>query len=136
MFGSFPSFQGMDFLTWTFQDVSVFFQMAGISPTQDQVNRFLHYLLSAEPDQCSDRYRHETRRYYRVLDEQLQECGGQNIIGDRCTIADLATLPFVHTIGNWSPRSHRILACTHMRHRVFWIEQTLAGSNVGAACCV
>ena len=99
----------MKFLTWTFQDVSIFFQMAGMSPMQNQVNHFLRYLLSAEPDQyLEDRCRDETRRHYRVLDEHLQECGGQNITGDRCTIAELATFLLVHSICNWSPRSFTV----------------------------
>lgn len=37
-----------------------------------------------------DRYQNETRRLYRVMDTQLSKSTSGYLVGDRCTIADIA----------------------------------------------
>lgn len=78
--------------------------MGGIGPMQGQVNHFFRYLLSTEPEQYSkDRYRNETRRLWRVVDKHLAESGSQYLVGDKCTIADIALSPWAKIIGEMLP---------------------------------
>ncbi|KIV92972.1 hypothetical protein PV10_04222 [Exophiala mesophila] len=73
----------------------LFFQMGGVGPMQGQVNHFVRYLLSSEPEKYSkDRYSNETRRLWRVVDKHLAESGSRYIVGDKCTIADIALSPW------------------------------------------
>ncbi|KEF58647.1 glutathione S-transferase [Exophiala aquamarina CBS 119918] len=69
----------------------LFFQNAGIGPMQGQANHFVRYCLSSEPEQYSkDRYVNETRRLYRTLNKHLQDSQSKYLVGDKCTIADIA----------------------------------------------
>ena len=67
------------------------FQMGGIGPMQGQANVFFRYfpekLLGA-----IDRYQHETRRLYEVLDTRLQT---EAFLAGEYSIADIATYPWV-----------------------------------------
>lgn len=77
---------------------------------QGQVNHFFRYLLSTEPEQYSkDRYRNEARRLWRVVDKHLAESGSQYLVGDRCTIADIALSPWAKIIGEMLPRKPRVM---------------------------
>lgn len=67
----------------------LFFQNAGVGPMQGQANHFSRY--APEKIQYGiDRYRNETKRLYSTLDKHLAEKGTEYIVGDRCTIADIA----------------------------------------------
>ncbi len=67
---------------------------------QGQVNHFNHYHFSKESEQYSkDRYTNETRRLYRVLDKHLQESRSKFLVGDKLTVADLATFPWANILG-------------------------------------
>jgi GST-like protein len=73
------------------------FQMGGIGPMQGQANVFFRYF----PEKLQgpiDRYQHETRRLYEVLDRRLDEA--EYLAGDY-SIADIATYPWVHS-HDWS----------------------------------
>ncbi|SDP24682.1 glutathione S-transferase family protein [Pseudomonas jinjuensis] len=73
------------------------FQMGGVGPMQGQANVFFRYF----PEQLQgaiDRYQHETRRLYEVLDSRLGEV--EYLAGDY-SIADIATFPWVR-IHDWS----------------------------------
>ncbi|MCY1273593.1 Disulfide-bond oxidoreductase YfcG [compost metagenome] len=73
------------------------FQMGGVGPMQGQANVFFRYF----PEQLQgaiDRYQHETRRLYEVLDTRLGEV--EYLAGDY-SIADIATFPWVR-IHDWS----------------------------------
>ena len=48
-----------------------------------------------------DRYRNETRRLYRVLDTHLAQSTSGYLVGDRCTIADIAHWGWI-TAAAWS----------------------------------
>lgn len=67
------------------------FQMGGVGPMQGQANVFFRYF----PEKLQgpiDRYQHETRRLYEVLDTRLGEA--EYLAGDY-SIADIATYPWV-----------------------------------------
>lgn len=67
------------------------FQMGGIGPMQGQANVFFRYF----PEKLQgpiDRYQHETRRLYEVLDRRLGEA---EYLADDYSIADIASYPWV-----------------------------------------
>lgn len=67
------------------------FQMGGLGPMQGQANVFYRYL----PEKIQvgiERYQHETRRLYEVLDTRL--AASEYLAGDY-SIADIATFPWV-----------------------------------------
>ncbi|MVW75815.1 glutathione S-transferase family protein [Pseudomonas xionganensis] len=73
------------------------FQMGGVGPMQGQANVFYRYF----PEKLQgpiDRYQHETRRLYEVLDGRLGEA--EFLAGDY-SIADIATYPWVR-IHDWA----------------------------------
>lgn len=73
------------------------FQMGGVGPMQGQANVFYRYF----PEKLQgpiDRYQHETRRLYEVLNSRLGEA--QYLAGDY-SIADIATYPWVR-IHDWA----------------------------------
>jgi len=67
----------------------LFFLNAGVGPMQGQSNHFSRY--APEHIQYGvDRYKNETRRLYGVLDKQLESSKSGYLVGDKCTIADIA----------------------------------------------
>lgn len=73
------------------------FQMGGIGPMQGQANVFFRY-FPEKLQGAIDRYQHETRRLYEVLDTRLQAV--KFLAGDY-SIADIATFPWVRS-HEWS----------------------------------
>ncbi len=67
------------------------FQMGGIGPMQGQANVFFRY-FPEKLQGAIDRYQHETRRLYEVLNTRLQAV--EFLAGDY-SIADIATYPWV-----------------------------------------
>ncbi|MGA8262722.1 MAG: glutathione S-transferase family protein [Arenicellales bacterium] len=67
------------------------FQMGGVGPMQGQANVFSRYAPLKLP-WAIDRYRKETRRLYKVLDQQLAR---NPYIAGSLSIADFATFPWV-----------------------------------------
>lgn len=67
------------------------FQMGGIGPMQGQANVFTRY-FPEKLQGAIDRYQHETRRLYEVLDSRLQSV---EFLADAFSIADIATYPWV-----------------------------------------
>lgn len=58
---------------------------------QGQASHFVRYNLSDLPEQYSkDRYINETRRLYRTLDKHFSDAQTDYLVGDKCTIADIA----------------------------------------------
>ncbi len=73
------------------------FQMGGVGPMQGQANVFYRYF----PEKLQgpiDRYQHETRRLYEVLDGRLGEA---EFLAGNYSIADIATYPWVR-IHDWA----------------------------------
>lgn len=48
-----------------------------------------------------DRYKNETRRLYRVMDQHLQKSSSGYLVGDRCTIADISCWGWVAAAGEF-----------------------------------
>ncbi|KAI1342154.1 glutathione S-transferase GstA [Xylariaceae sp. FL0016] len=64
-------------------------QMGGLGPMQGQLNHFNRY--APEKIQYGiERYKGETRRLYRTMDDHLKKSTSGYLVGDRCTIADIA----------------------------------------------
>ncbi|KAM0511794.1 hypothetical protein ACHAPE_009470 [Trichoderma viride] len=76
----------------------LFFQNAGVGPMQGQANHFIRYSLASEPiPYAIDRYKNETRRLYRTVDNRLAQSGYDYLVGDKCTIADIALWCWVNS---------------------------------------
>jgi GST-like protein len=73
------------------------FQMGGVGPMQGQANVFFRY-FPEKLQGAIDRYQHETRRLYEVLDSRLGEA--EYLAGDY-GIADIATYPWVR-VHDWA----------------------------------
>jgi GST-like protein len=73
------------------------FQMGGIGPMQGQANVFFRY-FPEKLQGAIDRYQHETRRLYEVLDTRLQAV---EFLASEYSIADIATFPWVRGY-DWS----------------------------------
>jgi GST-like protein len=75
----------------------IMFQVGGIGPMQGQANVFYRYLPEKIP-LAIERYQHETRRLYSVLDSQLAD--NQYLAGD-FSIADICNWTWV-SIHDWA----------------------------------
>jgi len=75
----------------------LFFQNAGVGPMQGQANHFTRYAPDIFEYGIS-RYQNETRRLYGVIDKRLATTG-QYLVGDKCTIADIANYGWVASAG-------------------------------------
>lgn len=73
------------------------FQMGGVGPMQGQANVFFRY-FPEKLQGAIDRYQHETRRLYEVLDSRLGDA--EYLAGDY-SIADIATYPWVR-VHDWA----------------------------------
>ena len=79
----------------------LFFQNANIGPIQGQATHFHRYDDGGNHVYSENRYKGETRRLYRVLDSHLESCKSGYLVGDRCTIADIAHLGWI-ALADWS----------------------------------
>jgi glutathione S-transferase len=68
------------------------FQMGGVGPMQGQANVFYRY-FPEKIQPAIDRYQHETRRLYEVLDGRLK---GRDWLADDYSVADIANFTWVH----------------------------------------
>ena len=73
------------------------FQTGGVGPMQGQANVFYRY-FPEKLQSAIDRYQHETRRLYEVLDRRLGEA---EYLAGAYSIADIATYPWVR-IHDWA----------------------------------
>ncbi len=73
------------------------FQMGGVGPMQGQANVFFRYAPEKIPF-AIDRYQHETRRLYEVLDRRL---ANSDFLAGDYGIADIATWSWV-SIAGWA----------------------------------
>jgi len=67
----------------------LFFLNGGVGPMQGQANHFTRY-ASEDIPYGINRYQNETRRLYGVLNTHLEKSTSGYLVGDRCTIADIA----------------------------------------------
>ncbi|CAK7234205.1 Glutathione S-transferase 2 [Sporothrix bragantina] len=80
----------------------LFFQTSGLGPIMGQAMHFTRFAPGTgegTPTPAYDypryRYRTEVNRLFRVLDTALSRSSSGYLVGDRCTIADLALWPWV-----------------------------------------
>ncbi|WP_299787292.1 glutathione S-transferase family protein [uncultured Shewanella sp.] len=90
------------------------FQMGGVGPMMGQANVFYRYFPEKIPA-AIDRYQHESRRLFEVLNNRLAE--NRYLAGDDYSIADMATWPWVRTY-EWSGVD--IKGLTHLQR---WIDE-------------
>lgn len=65
---------------------------------QGQSNHFTRY-APEKIEYGINRYQNETRRLYGVLDKHLKDNNREYLVGDRCTIADIAHFGWVAAAG-------------------------------------
>ncbi len=93
------------------------FQMGGVGPMMGQANVFFRY-FPEKLQPAIDRYQHECRRLFEVLDRRLSEA--RYLAGDELTIADFANWCWVRTY-TWSGVSVDGLA-----HLQRWLDELAA----------
>lgn len=76
----------------------LFFLNAGVGPMQGQANHFNHY-APEKIEYGVNRYVNETRRLYGVLDKRLSESKSGYLVGNKCTIADIAHWGWIAAAG-------------------------------------
>jgi glutathione S-transferase len=76
----------------------LFFLNAGVGPMQGQANHFFRY-APEKIEYGVNRYQNETRRLYGVLDTHLKEGNKEYLVGNKCTIADIAHWGWVAAAG-------------------------------------
>ncbi|KAG9239922.1 putative disulfide bond reductase yfcG [Calycina marina] len=86
--------------TREFYDVNswLFFLNSGVGPMQGQANHFGRY-APEHIEYGVKRYTNETRRLYGVLNTHLEKSTSGYLVGDRCTIADIAHWGWVAAAG-------------------------------------
>jgi GST-like protein len=89
------------------------FQMGGVGPMMGQANVFFRYFPEKIPA-AIQRYQHEGRRLFEVLDGQL---AGREYLCDDYSIADVATWPWVVT-HEWSG-----IEIDGLDHLQAWLER-------------
>jgi len=76
----------------------LFFLNAGVGPMQGQANHFSRY-APEHIEYGVKRYTNETRRLYGVLNTHLEKSTSGYLVGDKCTIADIAHWGWVTSAG-------------------------------------
>lgn len=92
------------------------FQMGNIGPMQGQANVFFRY-FPEKLQRAIDRYQHETRRLYEVLDTRLQTV---EFLAGEYSIADIATYPWVRGY-EWSGVA--VDGLTHLQRWMATLEE-------------
>jgi glutathione S-transferase len=75
--------------------MQLFFLNAGVGPMQGQANHFVRY-APERIEYGMNRYKNETRRLYGVLNTHLEKSTSGYLVGDKCTIADIARTFFLN----------------------------------------
>lgn len=76
----------------------LFYLNAGVGPMQGQANHFTRY-APEHIEYGITRYQNETRRLYGVLEKHLEDSKSDYLVGDKCTIADLAHWGWIAAAG-------------------------------------
>jgi GST-like protein len=99
----------------------VFFQMGGIGPMFGQFGFFFaHGGKSIEDKRPLERYRDETKRLLRVVEDRLQ--GREWIMGAEYTIADIAIFPWIRALSVFY-KADDILGLSELKHIPGWIKR-------------
>ena len=103
--------------------LQLFFLNAGVGPMQGQANHFSRY-APEKIEYGVNRYQNETRRLYKVLDDHLKANGSPYLVGQKCTIADIAHWGWISAAG-WAG-----IAIEEFPHLQAWDERMLARPGV------
>ncbi|NNK78283.1 MAG: glutathione S-transferase family protein [Litoreibacter sp.] len=107
-------------------------QMGGVGPMAGQAHHFLKYAPSMDPPNdlpyAKDRYRNETGRLYRVLNNQLAD--NEFVAGDFFSIADMALWPWV---SGWEGQQQTLEDKPHLAR---WLDLCAARPGVKAGRAV
>ncbi|MEM6636592.1 MAG: glutathione S-transferase N-terminal domain-containing protein [Pseudomonadota bacterium] len=107
-------------------DQWLMWQMGGVGPMAGQNHHFIKYAPQMEPPQvlpyAQNRYRNETGRLYKVLDQQLAE--NEWMAGNFYSIADMATWPWVQ---NWEGQEQTLDDKPNLRR---WLDAVWARDAV------
>ena len=101
----------------------LFFLNAGIGPMQGQANHFYRY-APEKIEYGINRYQNETRRLYGVLEKHLAASKSEYLVGEKCTIADIAHWGWV-TAAGWAG-----VDIEEFPHLKAWDERMLARPGV------
>jgi len=101
----------------------LFFLNAGVGPMQGQSNHFTRY-APEHIEYGVNRYQNETRRLYKVLDDHLAKSTSGYLVGDKCTIADIAHWGWI-TAAFWAG-----VDISEFPHLQAWEERMLARPGV------
>ena len=113
----------------------LFFQAAGVGPMFGQFGHFFKYAK----DKCDhpyplERYATETKRLLKVLDDRLSHSAF--LISDEYTIADMATVPWVHGLSVFYNADEKLelYKYTHVKK---WVQKILdrPKTKVGMSVC-
>jgi len=107
------------------------FQMGGVGPMFGQFGHFYKFAADkVEDPYAKNRYADESKRLLGVLEQRLD--GRQNIMGDEYTIADLASWPWVRTLGGFYEAGD-YLGLSDYPNVMAWLERSEArpASQVG-----
>jgi GST-like protein len=100
------------------------FQMGGVGPTFGQFGHFHKFAADKVSNPYPrERYLNETKRLLGVLDERLE--GRDYIMGDDLTIADIAIVPWLRTLGGFY-EAGEISGLDAMANLKRWIETCMA----------
>jgi len=91
---SFPagSREQVEMVSW------MYFLNAGVGPMQGQANHF-HRYAPEKIEYGVNRYQNETRRLYGILDKHLSDNKADYLVGNKCSIADIAHWGWIAAAG-------------------------------------
>lgn len=102
----------------------VMFQMGGIGPMFGQFGFFYKFGGKDMEDKLAmHRYRDESKRLLGVLEQRLN--GRQFIMGDEYTIADIASFPWVRTLGGFYEAGEE-LGLDEFKQVQAWLDRCVA----------
>ena len=100
------------------------FQMGGVGPMFGQFGHFHKFAADKVEDPYPrTRYLNEAKRLLGVLDQRLE--GREWIMGDSYTIADIATFPWVWTLGQFY-QADEVVGTANFRNVSAWLARALA----------
>ena len=100
------------------------FQMGGVGPMFGQFGHFHKFAADKVEDPYPrTRYLNETKRLLGVLDQRLE--GREWIMGDSYTIADIATFPWVWTLGQFY-QADEVVGTANFKNVSAWLARALA----------
>ena len=104
--------------------IKLFFLNAGVGPMQGQANHFTRY-APEHIEYGVNRYQNETRRLYKVLDDHLKTSTSGYLVGDKCTIADIAHYGWI--VSNSSVRNQFRIKSNFSKASAFWAGVDITG---------